>query len=188
MATELTRGMQAPDFTATAYDKKQINLRDYRGKPVWLIFYRYPECPLCNLHLSTVCRWYSKPENKALSILAVFESKGNLFPYAMGGKALPSFPLIADPNRELYELYGTQARISALLAPSVVTSLFQAFGQGFKQGKITGKLTQIPAHFLISAEGIIDQVFHGKTVADHIPWKTVDAFVTKPRRVRSNSI
>lgn len=177
MANRLLVGMQAPDFTATTHDGKSFTLSQFDGYPVWLIFYRYPSCPLCNLHMSALTRRYDKLFDSGLRVVAVFESPAEKFPTRIAGKAFPEFPLIADPERRLYRLYGTEKKWGGIAKPSVAKSFIQAFIGGHRQGKITGNLSQIPAHFLIAENAEIEDIYYGSNIADHIPFEDVDDFL-----------
>ena len=46
--SRIERGELAPDFTAVTYDGKSISRGDYRDSKLWLSFYRFAACPLCN--------------------------------------------------------------------------------------------------------------------------------------------
>jgi peroxiredoxin Q/BCP len=173
----LTVGMRAPNFAATTHDGRPISLRDYDGYPVWMIFYRYPGCPLCNLHISALTHRYEKYFSSSLRIIAVFESPRDKFPKKLAGKPFPPFPLIADPERRLYELYGTETSLGGVFNPGAVGGLFKALIGGNRQGRITGNLAQIPAHFLIAEDGVIEDIYYGTNIADHIPFEDVDRFL-----------
>jgi len=173
----LNPGQPAPDFAARTKDGQIVRLSDFRGQIIWLIFYRYPGCPICNLHLSALTKRYSWIHNSKVKVITVFESPAELFPKSLAGQPYPPFPFIADPERRLYQLYQTECLSPAsILRPRVAYKFFEALFHGKKQGKITGHLGQKPAHFLIAEDGILDVAFYGRDAADHIPWTTVDAY------------
>jgi thioredoxin-dependent peroxiredoxin len=171
----LVPGKKAPPFEATTFDGVTVSLSQWLGSQVWLIFYRYPNCPLCNLHLKAVSRRYELYEKRGLKIVAVFESSAENFAEAKFSSF--KFPLIADPEKRLYQLYETKVSLAAVVRPSVVGKLFQAIFSGERQGSIDGELGQVPAHFLIAEDGILEYIYYGKTIADHIPWNWVDEFI-----------
>jgi peroxiredoxin Q/BCP len=181
MNTRLREGDKAPGFTATTYDGKKISLRQFQGSPVWLIFYRYPGCPLCNLHISALKRRYPDFSSGGLKIITIFESPNSKFdPEMKDVRAMP-FPLIADPERVLYRAYGTEVKLSGVVRPSVGATFLKAIFSGYKQGNIDGKLGQMPAHFLIAEDGTVEQAYYGRNIADHIPFEVVEKFVESHR-------
>lgn len=170
----LSAGFPAPDFLATTFDGKKVRLSDLQGKFVWLIFYRYPGCPLCNLHMSALRKRYESYQKAGLQIVAVFESTADKF----DPKAALNFPMIADPGKELYRLYGAEVRNSAAFQPSVGAKLMKAIFAGHRQGKIEGQIGQIPAHFLIGEGGEIEVAYYGNNIADHLGWPVIEKFIT----------
>jgi thioredoxin-dependent peroxiredoxin len=173
----LTKGIPAPDFNAKTREGKPISLSSFRGKIVWLIFYRYPGCPICNLHVSALYKKYEWVRNNQVQVITVFESTMDAFPKSFGGSPYPDFPFIADPDRRLYELYNVPVKAATLVTkPKWIPTALYALTKGFKQGKITGKIGQLPAHFLIAEDGLIDRVYYGRHVADHIPWEEVEDY------------
>jgi peroxiredoxin len=174
----LQQGIPAPHFEGKTLDGKSISVESYRGKKLWLCFYRYASCPVCNLHISRIIRNYGEIRKAGVEVLAIFESNPEHFPAMLGGATQVPFTVIADPQKKIYAQYGLEKKgILSLLKPRVIHALFQASGEGFKQGKIDGELGQIPAEFLIREDGVIHTAFYGTHVADHIPWWQVERFM-----------
>ncbi|MEK6579616.1 MAG: redoxin domain-containing protein, partial [Bdellovibrionota bacterium] len=168
-------GQTAPSFRAISFDGKMVDIKGLRGKRIWLIFYRYATCPLCNLHLSEIGGRYALFKQYGLEIVAVFETAVPQF-FKVGGMQSSAFPIISDTEKKLYSLYRTRRNILGVLRLSVLFKLIQAFTRGFKQRKIEGQFGQLPSHFLIDENGIIQKVHHGKTAVDHIAWSSVGLF------------
>lgn len=177
----LQTGSPAPQFIAQTVEGKAISLKEYRGQLVWLIFYRYPGCPMCNLHMSALMLRKPVLNQLGLKVIAVFESGAEKFPKDLGGKKRPDFPLIADPEKKLYQLYRCPSRLSGVVHPGAGVSFLKAITSGFKQPKVEGSLGQIPCHFLIAEDGILEHTYYGRHIGDHIPWTTVDKFVRDRR-------
>lgn len=169
-------GMKAPEFFAKTFDGKSVTSDEYQGHLVWLIFYRYPGCPMCNLHISALRARENWLAENHVNIIAVFDSPAEKFPKAVGGTGYPSFPMIADPQKKLYQLFGAESSMAGIFKPQVGVSFLKAIFSGQKQGKITGDIAQLPAHFLIAEDGVIERIYYGKSIADHISWKTVELF------------
>lgn len=175
----LTPGDLAPDFEASLLNGKAVKLSRLRGNPVWMIFYRYANCPICNLHLTALAHRNEILKKINLKVVAVFESPRESFPKTLAGKPYPDIAIIPDPGRKLYTLYGAESSLPAMLHPKVFSSFFTALFNGQKQGKLEGKFTQLPMSVLVDPDGYIENVYRGRHAADHIPWETVDNFVER---------
>ncbi len=168
-------GDKAPDFIGVTYRGESFDIQALRGKLIWLIFYRYPQCPLCNLHLKALARRMEKYHSQELEVVAVFESGPEKF--AVKNLPHPGIHMLSDPNKVLYRLFETDVSLKAVFRPSVVGNLFKAILSGNSQGPIDGELGQVPASFLIAEDGIIEKIYYGKTIADHIPFSEVESFI-----------
>ena len=95
-ANQIAVGTPAPDFTLPALGRADATLSKLRGQRVWLAFFRYAGCPLCNLRISQIIAKAKHYEENSLAILGVFQSPlGRLEQYL--GPANPPFPLLSDP-------------------------------------------------------------------------------------------
>jgi peroxiredoxin len=176
MATTLSIGQPAPAFTATTVTGETINLRDLRGRKVWLAFFRYVGCPLCNLRIHELIRRHGDLEEKGLALLAVFQSPVERL-RRFADRRRPPFTLISDPDEALYRLYGVTAGLAGFLAPSVIPKLAKAAIHGFWPGATDGTKTRLPADFLIDEGGVIADLFQGRDIGEHIPIERVEKFL-----------
>jgi peroxiredoxin Q/BCP len=168
-------GKHAPTFRAVTFDGKLIDLAALRGKKVWLTFYRYATCPLCNLHISEISRRYPDLKKAGVEVVSVFDSRVPEF-FQPGGIADIRFPMISDSDKKLYHLYGTRSSIWGVLRFSVLIQFIKALTRGFRQGAILGDSGQLPSSFLIDSNGVICDIRHGKTAVDYMPWLKVEVF------------
>lgn len=175
----LEKGTKAPAFAGMTPQGEKVSLTALEGRPIWLAFYRYAGCPLCNLHLYEASLQLDTMPRTDLAMIAVFESSHEQFGNIPHWVCSVPLTLVSDPKKKLYETFGVDARLSAVFQPTVVSSLFRAFRKGFKQGAITGELGQVPGHFLIDETGTIEQTYYGRHIDDHMPWETIQAFVDK---------
>lgn len=175
----LKKGEFAKDFNMTDIFGNRITLKDYSGKKLMLSFYRYASCPLCNLRVHQLIQYYPKFHEKGLEMLAFFQSpRGSILRYV--GKRDSPFPIIADPNREVYDLYGVESSLKGYLKGLTRTSAFsEARKLGFKGGRTEGKKTLIPADFLIGPNLKIEVTYYGKDIGDHLPIEDIERFLTK---------
>lgn len=169
-------GEVAPDFTATVWDGSSVKLSELRGSKIWVAFFRYAGCPLCNLRMHDIDKRWAKEYQGRLKILAVFQSPRESIAEFMTEQPAP-FPIIADPDQALYRLYGVEEGWWGLLSLRLMADIFRAWRQSIRHGKSEGSETRIPADFLIDEDGIIRTAFYGKDIGDHIPFDVIADFV-----------
>src|SRR5262249_46085720 len=102
---KLKVGQQAPLFYATDIYGKQVSLVRYFGGKLLLSFYRAAVCPLCNLHTWHTINRYEQYQRQGLRIVAFYESSPERTHQYLDRLRAP-FPVIADLDRRVYELYG----------------------------------------------------------------------------------
>jgi len=112
-----------------------------------------------------------------LELLAVFESPAERMIKTFRDREIP-FPVIADPSRKLYRLYGvTSSLLGHIRGAFRVKAFRDALGRGFRFGRIDGVATQLPAEFLIGADGIIERAYYGRDIGDHLPIHEIDRWL-----------
>lgn len=176
---KLKPGDKAPDFTAQVWNGPDLKLSDLRGQKVWLAFFRYAACPLCNLRVRDIIRRHDELTSNGVKVVAVFQSPKESFDEYVG-KQNPPFPLVSDPKELLYKKYGLEAKLGAFLSPKNLGYLPEAAKAGFVGMKADGTKTRIPADFLIGPDGTVQDVFYGEIIADHIPFERVEKWMTRP--------
>lgn len=175
--TELKPGVAAPNFTTKSLDGSEISIAAMRGKKIWLAFYRYAGCPLCNLYLSEISHKTEQLRKDGLQMIAVFESTPDMFPDNVRNLPYTRY-LISDPKKDLYFLYEVETRLGAALHPGAILKWIEATaGKGFSQPMPDGALGTVPAHFLINEEGILTRVKYGNHIGDHISFDDVEDFI-----------
>jgi len=172
----LQAGGIAPDFTIKTLRGKEMTLSEHASKRVWLAFFRFAACPLCNLRVHEIIENWSRFAGK-VELFAFFQSPAARLEEFVA-KQNPPFPLIADPEMRLYATYGVEKGLGAGLSASVMARTLAAKRKGFKVlTPIEGPAFGIPADFLVDRGGAIHTAFYGRTLSDHIPFELVDAFL-----------
>jgi peroxiredoxin len=179
----LSSGLTAPDFTTQDIDGKAIRLADYEGKKLLLCFFRYAGCPFCNLLLHSLVERYPALHKNGLDILAFMQSsRESILAYpAHMSRPQPPFPLIADPDREIYKLYGVEDSLTKftrgiIKAPKLFNQLYKL---RFPQGKIDGNLFLIPAFFLIGPDDLkIYEAYYSPDFSTMIPDVDIINFIS----------
>jgi len=142
-------------------------------------FYRYASCPLCNLRVHELIQHFPAFNSKGLSLLAFFQSPDEGIRQYVGKQAAP-FPIIADPNHEIYQRYGVApswlgfGKAMAFKLPMAFQAVFR---KGFLPGRMDGDKAMIPADFLITPEQTIYRAYYGSDIGDHLPIKEIQSFL-----------
>src|SRR5262245_18619131 len=94
-------GTLAPLFQAVDLFGNAVDLAAYRGKPLLLSFFRNAACALCNLRVHNLIERYATYQRAGLEMMAIFESPAASMLQYVGKQDAP-FPIIADPDAQLY--------------------------------------------------------------------------------------
>jgi peroxiredoxin len=170
-------GARAPDFEARTWQGKELRLTDFRGQKLWLAFFRYASCPLCNLRVHHIIEGHAQWKEAGIEIVAVFQSPASSIDRYVGRQS-PPFPIVPDPEERLYATYGLGASMRAFMSPMNLGRLNAAAMKGYIPGKVEGTMGRIPGDFLVDEEGVLREAYYGKVIADHIPMERVDAFLS----------
>ncbi|MGE3610666.1 MAG: peroxiredoxin-like family protein [Bacteriovoracaceae bacterium] len=174
--TKLKIGMKAPNIELVDWRGSTFNLENVSGKK-WIAFFRYASCPLCNLRVNEMIKRFEELTKSGLQIIAIFQSEPESVAKYVG-KQEPPFLILCDPSENSYERYGLQASILGMMSPKNMSKLISAMKSGFRPGKMEGSVTRIPADFLIDENNIIQEVYYGETIGDHIPFVRVLKFTS----------
>ena len=172
----LSPGSNAPQLTTVDFLGTALDLEALRGKPVLLSFYRYASCPVCNLRVHSVIESYPAWAADGLAVVAVFQSSGESIRQHVGRQDAP-FPIVPDPEMELYKRFGVETRWRGLLSWRVIKAALRAFAKGYLPGKVDGPFQRTPADFLIDADGRIALAHYGRDIDDHVPLDTVSGWL-----------
>ena len=167
-----------PTLELTATSGQLVTIPDPAGNFVHLQLRRFAGCPICNQHLRSIVTRHDEIRSHGIQEVAVFHSTAAEL--AKHEAELP-FPLIADPERELYRRLGVERRPSSLLSTRALRAAIagQAAALGnrsTKRGalgpiKPTGGRLGLPADFLIAPGGRVAALKYGQHAYDQ--W-TVD--------------
>lgn len=169
---KLEIGQEAPDFTAIDVRGEVVKLSAYTGGYVLLAFLRYAGCPWCNLAVHRLAL-ESKllAENDCQVIAFVQSSKENIIHNIYDRHAvLPSFPIIADPDKSIYTEYGVGSSFKTLsnAINDIPFWVHAVKKHGFSQGTVDGNLFLAPGMFLVRAKDrVVEQAFYGKNFFEH---------------------
>ena len=176
-----------PTLDLTAASGQLVTIPDPAGNFVHLQMRRFAGCPICNLHLRSIVARHDAIRSHGIREVVVFHSTAAEL--AKHEAELP-FPLIADPERELYRRLGVERRPSSLLSTralrAAIAGQTAALGnRSTKRGalgpiKPTGGRLGLPADFLIAPDGRVAALKYGQHAYDQ--W-TVDELLDHARPV-----
>lgn len=177
-------GSRVPAFEGLTPEGKRIHVDEYQGRKLWIMLYRYVGCPLCAAHLRQVHQRLPFLREHGVEVVAVYETPPGRFTCPPTVPCLPrsEIPLLADPTRMIHAILRTQRSSSAFLHPGVVAAWVRAMLGGARQGAVDGDLGQLPAHLLVSEDGVVRVAHYGRHAADHIRWNLVEDFAKQPTR------
>jgi lipoprotein signal peptidase len=165
----------------TRQSSKTEELLVLMQKPCWIVFYRYIGCPICLFHAQTTLELFKLAADKGVNIVWVFESGAIANP--MENERFRELiaqikgVILMDPERILYRLFSTSADWTALLNLQSVVALAQSLLAGFRQGKIAGTISQVPAHFLTRPGGVVVARYYGHHLGSHVSKDTISKYL-----------
>lgn len=166
---KLTEKEQAIKFIAADYLGNKIDITDYQDKKILLSFFRGASCPFCNMRINYLIKNYSKFEKNGIVIITIFAaSKDEILKYA--GTQNAPFPIVADPDLELYKKYGIEESSSGMIKAMMnPIKMMKVMFSGFFNMKSLNDKPIIPADFLIDNNMSIYRAYYGNDFGDHIP-------------------
>jgi thioredoxin-dependent peroxiredoxin len=141
----LSKGDKAPSFTGKDQDGKPIKLSDYKGQKVVLYFYPNDDTPGCTAESCNLRDNYSKLKKANYAIIGVSANDEKSHQKFIKKYSLP-FPLIADTDKKINEMYGV-----------------------WKEKSTFGKIYMgtVRTTFVINEKGVIEDIIEKVKTEDH---------------------
>lgn len=184
MSRTLDLNALAPSFKLIDIFDREISLDNYKGKKVFIAFFRHVGCPFCNSRLQVLKETHPYLKSRGLEMIFFFESSKEHLLKSKYHRGLDAIPIISDTDKKWYDAYGVQTSLKKTLK-SVLGSSFRALYQAVKK-KIPfypapGKETfgRIPAEFLIDEQGIIKNAHYSNNLTNRMPIKAIISFATR---------
>jgi peroxiredoxin Q/BCP len=142
---ELKKGDKAPNFSGKDQNGKTIGLQDYTGKKLVLYFYPKDDTPGCTAEACSLRDNYQALLSKGYAVLGVSTDDEKKHQKFISKYSLP-FPLLADTDHSIHELFGT-----------------------WKEKSMYGKTYMGTARttFIIDQNGIIEEVIEKVDTKNH---------------------
>lgn len=176
---QLEAGFRCHEFIVNTVKGSSLTLGDFRDKRLWLAFYRYVGCPVCTSHFDEVIARLKQLEQYNISYIAIFDSNSSLIPERIMGASSDRFHVVGNESHGLYDTFGIDNSLIGSLSPASAKAFLKARAAGYEQGKVTGSLTRMPAHFLIESDKSVYAAHYAKNIGDHISWEIAGEFALK---------
>lgn len=161
----LSTGMTMPDFTYDTPTARGLSFSEQtRGKTTLLVFHRYASCAFCSMALSGLAAQCPALAAKGIEVKVVLQSA----PENVKPENYP-FEVICDKERALYERFSVfpADTLFALPGDHMHEILPQAASMLLGSKEPTeGNVLQLPALFLIGADGVVRYAHYGEDVFD----------------------
>lgn len=171
----LVPGDPAPNFTLRALDGSAYSLGSRRGGKTLLAFFRHAGCPFCNFRLHQLIQAYPDLQAVGVEAVGVFGSPLETL-RERAGRQRPSFPVLADPDDTVHNLYGTGNSLLGLLDPRGLGAYLRGLALGIPHGSVDGELLRMPAEFLIDEDLKVVRAHYGAHGGDRLSLQEVLAW------------
>ena len=162
-------GDKAPQFKAKDQDGNDISLSDFSGKKIVLYFYPKDDTPGCTAQACNLRDNYHSLLKQGYVVLGVSSNDEKSHKKFQVKYSLP-FPLVADPDKTINELYGVWAEKSM-------------YGKTF--------MGTIRTTFIIDEKGIITEIINKIKTDDHaaqILHENIEAPVKTKKKVAEKKV
>lgn len=174
----------APQFNREDVFGRSIDLKDYQGKKVMIAFFRHAGCPFCNTRVHALLQKEAMLKSQNVHMIFFFESTAELLLSTDFHKSISPVPLISDPDKVIYHLYGVEES-GAKSAKSHFTSFFKTVLEA-KMKKLPVHLMKgkesiktIPAEFLIDEKGFVRELYYANGLRDRMSIDTILEFAKR---------
>ena len=163
----LEPGQPAPELDLPTIGGGRVNLEDYAGRRVALVFLRFAGCPACNLHVRQLRARYAELRAAGLSVVAIFHSPVEELEANTKGEEFP-FPIAGDPERSAYDAFGLELSWSGMFSPAFMGQAMRGMLSGFITVPIGETINGLPGDFIIDESGSVSHAHYGRHAGDSL--------------------
>ncbi len=177
----LDSNISAPDFKLKDIFGRMIDLEQYRGKRVFIGFFRHAGCPFCNIRVHALLKKHEEFKALGLEMIFFFESPENLLLKSIFHKEVSPIPLLSDPKKIIYAQYGIESsgyKSAVSHLTTFVQTAFKARKLGVPTHMMAGgeSISTIPAEFLLDQDLQIKKVHYAENLNDRLAMETLELF------------
>ena len=163
----------APLFELVDIYNRPIRLEDYRGKKVFIGFFRHAGCPFCNLRLKLMQKMKDELAENNLEMIFFFESTPERLLASKFHRKVNPIPIISDSEKVWYQNYGVQESLGkALLShltDGIQTGIKAALaGLPMRYMKDKETIKTMPAEFLLDENLTIRKLHYSAGLNDRM--------------------
>ena len=94
-------------------------------------------------------------------------------------KQLAPFSILADENAIYYHKFAIKQSVSGMFKDMLFRMpalLYAMLIKRYLPTSLKGRVTTLPADFLVDENGVIDTIYYGKDSGDHMPFERIKTF------------
>jgi peroxiredoxin Q/BCP len=176
--------VSAPSFHLKDIYGRMINLQDYKGKRVFIGFFRHAGCPFCNLRVHSLSKKYEEFKAMNLEMIFFFESKEHVMLQSIFHREISPVPIISDPDKTWYGNYGIEnSSIKSTVShlTTFIQTAVKARMQGLPLHMMAGKesFSTMPAEFLLDENLIIRKIHYSQSLNDRLEMEIIEKFANR---------
>ncbi len=174
---KLTKNVKVPNLVTTDAVGNKINLQKMLRKNdrVLICFFRPVWCPICNKRTHELIERYDELKKNGIEVIAIYPSEAAVMAQYVKDAKIP-FPVISDPEEELYKRYAIERSMQKVQATRENEHAMGEYAAGLKlhNGKEYDKAsterfqTIINADFVVKRKRILETAYYGDYVGDHL--------------------
>ncbi|HTF81595.1 MAG TPA: peroxiredoxin-like family protein [Cytophagales bacterium] len=177
----------APTFSLKDIYGNTIDLSSYRGKKVFIGFFRHAGCPFCNLRVHALSKAREEFRAHQLEMIFFFESASQVLLNSIFHKDISPVPIISDPQKIMYATYGIESSTAKSLKSHLTSFIQTAIKAKFAKVPMhlmSGgeSINTMPAEFLLDENLIIRKLHYAQSLNDYLSFDVMRAFVKKDVR------
>ena len=176
---KLKKGQKIPELNLPNTKGGQFELNNIKGKKTLITFYRFAQCPFCNLRINELVKRYHEFQGN-LNIVAVFDSPLDHLIKSTKRHNAP-FEILADDSFKYFKEYEVERSAWKFFLGSIIRfyKIFDATLKGYIPLSFRGSLTTVPVDILVNDNGIIEKVHYGRNTTDHMNFEEILDFLHK---------
>lgn len=173
--TRLGKSVKVPNFVLTDAIGEKVNLQVLlkNNERVLICFFRPVWCAICNKRTHELIERYDELKAKGIEVVAVYPTQADIMAQYVKDANIP-FPVIADPQEALYEVYSIERSFKKMKETMKRPDFQKEVDEGtaLYGGKLYGNYSEegspiINADFLLTGRRQVEIAYYGDYVGDH---------------------
>lgn len=174
--------VSAPIFNLIDIYDRNIDLNLYKGKKVFIGFFRHAGCPFCNLRVHNLSKKRDEYKARNLEMIFFFESSKNVMLQSIFHREISPIPIIADPEKIWYNAYGIEKSFLKSTFSHLTTFIQTSLKAKFNQLPMhlmaeNESYSTMPAEFLLDEKLIIRKIHYSNSLNDRLSFEEIEKFI-----------